>query len=125
MVAARFQAPIFSGQMAPRHRTGASRAASKNFIPLLDAIRAGSASGSCSRADDGQIRSREIVAGGQQGFATDRGQRVDGAISEVELRAMAHAFADAGKGTNGEFCLSRIEHRRFYAQLFEETVQLL
>ena len=31
MVAARFQAPIFSGQMAPRHRAGASRAASREL----------------------------------------------------------------------------------------------
>jgi hypothetical protein len=37
---------MLSGQMAPRHKAGASKAASKNFIPLLDAIRADSVSGS-------------------------------------------------------------------------------
>jgi hypothetical protein len=34
MVAARFQAPMFSGQIVPRHKAGVNSAASKNFITL-------------------------------------------------------------------------------------------
>ena len=51
----------------------------------------------------------EIVAGGENRFAARRGESVHRAVSEIELRAMLHAFSETLKRLHGKPRLNVIE----------------
>lgn len=81
-----------SFQASPLHRTSPLR-------PTSTAL----------RLDDDQILCREIIAGCQHRFASRFGERVYGAVSEVELRPAPHSFSKSSQGCDRESCLEAVE----------------
>ena len=55
---------------------------------------------------NGNSGRREIVANRQNRFVPLRGQSVSGAVSEIQLRAMAHALPKSSECGEGLLCLS-------------------
>ena len=56
-----------------------------------------------SEPDYSNVSRAEIAPSGEHGFTARERERVNGAIAVVELSAMAHPFAEAVEGGNGDF----------------------